>query len=177
MSSILASPHIHKIIKFLHSDIRSSWLTEIFCKMMCLISCTLSSPKSHILAFPYVFGGFLDSSIGVCLQCRRLRFNSWVWKIRWRSNKLPNPLFLGFPCGSAHKESACNAGDLGLIPGLGRSPGEGKGYPLQYSGMENSMDCVAHGVTKSRTQLSRFSLSFYLFGAVFQSYLKCCLLG
>ena len=49
------------------------------------------------------------------------------------------------------KESAHNAGDLGLIPGLGRSPGEGKGYPLQHSGLENSMDCIAHGVTKSRT--------------------------
>jgi len=46
---------------------------------------------------------------------------------------------LGFPCGSAGKESACNVGDLGSIPGLGRSPGEGKGYPLQYSGLENSM--------------------------------------
>ena len=50
-------------------------------------------------------------------------------------------------------ESACNAGDLGLIPGLGRSPGEGKGYPLQYSGLENSMDCIVHGVAKSQTQL------------------------
>ena len=45
----------------------------------------------------------------------------------------------------------CNAGDLGLIPGLGRSPGEGKGYPLQYSGLENSMDCRVHGVVKSWT--------------------------
>ena len=55
------------------------------------------------------------------------------------------------PGGSAGEESACNAGDLGLIPGLGRSPGEGKGYPLQYSGLENSRDCIVHGVTKSRT--------------------------
>ena len=55
------------------------------------------------------------------------------------------------PCGSAGKESTCNAGDLGLIPWLGRSPGEGKGYPLQYSGLENSMDCIVHGVTKSWT--------------------------
>ena len=46
---------------------------------------------------------------------------------------------MGFPCGSAGKESSCNVGDLGLIPGLERSPGEGKGYPLQYSGLENSM--------------------------------------
>ena len=48
----------------------------------------------------------------------------------------------GFPCGSADKESTCNAGDLGSIPGLGRSPGKWKGYPLQYSGLENSMDCI-----------------------------------
>ena len=63
---------------------------------------------------------------------------------------------MGFPCGSAGKESACNVGDLGSIPGLGRSPGEGKGYPLQYSGLENSMDCIVHGVTKSWTRLSDF---------------------
>ena len=55
------------------------------------------------------------------------------------------------PCGLAGKESACNAGDLGSIPGLGRSPGEGKGYPLQYAGLENSMDCIIHGVAKSWT--------------------------
>ena len=62
----------------------------------------------------------------------------------------------GFPGGSAGKESACKVGDLGLIPGLGRSPGEGKGYLLQYSGLENSMDCIVHGVAKSRTRLSDF---------------------
>ena len=61
-------------------------------------------------------------------------------------------LYVGFPCGSAGKESACNAGDLGSIPGLGRSPGEGKGYPLQHSALENFMDCTVHGVTKSWTQ-------------------------
>ena len=55
-------------------------------------------------------------------------------------DRLPTPVFLGFPCGSARKESTCNVGDLGLIPGLGRSPGAGKGYPLQYSGLENPMD-------------------------------------
>ena len=58
---------------------------------------------------------------------------------------------LDFPCSAAGKESACNAGDPGLIPGLGRSPEEGKGYPLQYSGLENSMDCTVHGVAKSWT--------------------------
>jgi len=55
---------------------------------------------------------------------------------------------LGFPCGSASKESACSAGDLGSIPGLGRFFGEGKGYPLQYSGLENSTDCIVHGCQK-----------------------------
>ena len=62
---------------------------------------------------------------------------------------------MGFLGGSAGEESACNAGDLGSIPGLGRSPGEGNGYPLQYSGLKNSMDCIVHGVAKSPTQLSK----------------------
>ena len=62
----------------------------------------------------------------------------------------------GFSGGSAGEESACNAGHLGLIPGLGRSPGGGKGYPLQYSGLENSMDCIVHRVAKSWTRLSDF---------------------
>ena len=62
----------------------------------------------------------------------------------------------GFPCGSAGKESACNSGDLGSTPGLGRSPEEGKGYALQYSGLEDSMHYAVHGVTKSRTQPSDF---------------------
>ena len=69
---------------------------------------------------------------------------------------LQQPLPKGFPCGSTGKESACNVGKLGSIPGLGRSPGEGKGYPLQYSGLENSMDCIVHGVAKSWTRLSNF---------------------
>ena len=56
-----------------------------------------------------------------------------------------------FPGSSDGIESVCNAGDLGLIPGLGRSPGEGKGYPLQYSGLENSMDCIVHGVSMCQT--------------------------
>ena len=64
------------------------------------------------------------------------------------------PPNLCFPCGSAGKESACNVRDLGSIPGLGRSPGEGKGCPLQYSGLENSMDCIVHRVAKSWTRLS-----------------------
>ena len=67
-------------------------------------------------------------------------FDPWVGKTPWRRDRPPTPVFLGFPGGSAGKESACNGGDLGLIPGLGRCHGEGNGYPLQYSGLESSMD-------------------------------------
>ena len=64
----------------------------------------------------------------------------------------------GFPGGSAGKESACNVGDLGSIPGLGRSPGEGKGYLLQYSGLENPMDCIVHWGCKELDMTERLSL-------------------
>ena len=76
----------------------------------------------------------------------------------------------GLPYGSAGIESSCNAGDLGLIPGLGRSPGEGKAYPRQYSSLGNSMDCIIHGVAKNQTQLSYFHLNemIFVFYYVFQ---------
>ena len=67
---------------------------------------------------------------------------------------------LGFPGGSAGKESACNVGDLGWIPGLGRSSGEMNGYPFQYSGLENPMGSIVHGVEKSWTGLSDFHFLF-----------------
>ena len=74
---------------------------------------------------------------------------------------------LGFPGGSDGKESICNVGDLGSTPGLGKSPGDGNGYTVQYSGLENSMDRAAwqatiHGITKSQTQPSGFF--FFLIG-------------
>ena len=71
-------------------------------------------------------------------------------------------LAVGLLFGSAGKEFACNVGDLGSIPGLGSSLGEEKGYPLQYSGLENSMDCIVHGVAKSWTQLSNTAFSLFL---------------
>ena len=89
----------------------------------------------------------------------------WViWKLCLQFFEEP-PYYLGFPCSSCGKESACNAGDTGVIPGWGRSPGEGKGYPLLYSGLENSMFCIVHGVTKSQTQLS----DFHYYHTVFHS--------
>ena len=71
------------------------------------------------------------------------------------------PSLWGFPDSSVGKESTCNAGDPSSIPGFGRSPGEGKGYPLQYSGLENSMDCIVCGVAESDTT-ERLSLSLSL---------------
>ena len=65
----------------------------------------------------------------------------------WKRHRLPTPVFLGFPGGFAGEESACNVRHLGLFPGLGRFPGEGNCYPLQYCGLENSMDCIVYGVT------------------------------
>ena len=72
-------------------------------------------------------------------------------------------IYLGLPYGSAGKESACNAGDLGSIAGLGRSPGEGNGYLLQYSGLVYSMDYTVHGVTNSWTRLSDFHSLLYVY--------------
>ena len=100
------------------------------------------------------------------LQCRRPWFNSWVRKFPWRRDRLPTPVFMDFPGGSDSKESACNAGDLGLIPGLGRYPLEkGNEYPLQCSGLEKSMDrgtwqATVHGFAKSQTWLSNFHFHF-----------------
>ena len=76
------------------------------------------------------------------------------WEVHWRMDRLPTPVFLGFPCGSAGKESACYAGDLSLISELGKSPGEGKGYPRQYSAVETSMDCIA----KCQTRLNNLHM-------------------
>ena len=116
----------------------------------CYIIGTLFPSALFILGLPWLFSWWR-----IRLQCRRPWFNSWVEKILWRRDRLPTPVFLGFP------DSSPNAGDLGLIPGLGRSPGEGKSYPLRYSGLENSMDNTVHAITKSQTQLSDFHFHLY----------------
>ena len=95
----------------------------------------------------------------ICLQFRRPQFDSWVRKIPWRRDKLPTQVILGFPGGSDGKESTCNAGDPGFIPGLVRSPGGGHGNPLQYSCLENpheqsSLVATVHRVIRSQTQPS-----------------------
>ena len=105
---------------------------------------------------------FLDNSTYLCCRFINCHVNApWnLWIIRspflflaLDLNGNYPALDFGFPCGSAGQEFTCIVGDLGSIPGLGRSRGEGQGYPLQYSCLENSMD---HGVTKSQTWLSDF---------------------
>ena len=101
-------------------------------------------------------------SIGVSASASVLPMNTQDWSpfgwTGWIS--LQSKRLSRVPCGSAGKKSVCNVGHLGLIPGLGRSPGEGKGYSLQYSGLENSTDCIVLMVTKSQTQLSEFHFHF-----------------
>ena len=105
-------------------------------------------------------GGFLDSSVGKESACKAgdpVRFLGWEDPLE--KDRLPTPVFLGFPVAQLVKNlPACSVGDPGWIPGLGRSLGEGKGYPLPYSGLENSMDCIVHGVTKNQTRLSDFHI-------------------
>ena len=115
--------------------------------------------KTHRIKISYKYT-FVSSAGRVHLQCRRPRFDSWVEMNRWRRDRLPTPVFSGFPGGSAGKESTCNVGDLGSIPGLGRSHGEGNSYPLQYSAWRIPWTTV-HGVTESDTT-ERLSLSLFI---------------
>ena len=117
-------------------------------------SCPQSLPASGSFLISQLFssGG---QSIGASTSALALPMNIQGW--------FP----LGdFPCGSAGKESICNVGDLGSVPELGRSPGEGKGYTLQYSGLENSMGCIVYGVSKSWTRLSDFHFPLRLIDLV-----------
>ena len=127
-----------------------------------------SGPKPEIsLCLGMNFSPFLLSQSGE--MRRKLNFpgglearrSYWMWSLP--GSWCQHPSLWQHPGGSAGKESACNVGDQGLISGFGRSPGEGKGYPLQYSGLENSMDHTVHGVTKSWTWLSDFYFTLYMY--------------
>ena len=128
-----------------------------------ITSITNKTPNSSL---NYTISTF-DKSLGLVIFTVRynciwsvFHFMTMLLFVYFPLPALPTPVFLGFPCGSAGKESACNAGDLGSIPGLGRPPGERKGCPLQYAGLENSMDCIVHLVAKSQTRLSNFHFHF-----------------
>ena len=109
----------------------TEWLWKTFgscSKIKSRISIWSSNFTSGYVLKPY--WGFLDSSVGkkIYLLCRRPQLDSWIGKILRGRDRLPSPVFLGFPHGSAGKETICNAGDLGSIPGLGKYPREGKVY-------------------------------------------------
>ena len=129
-----------------------SWFDFWLCHLL-----AVSLGKSFNL--PGVWAFLVAQMVRIHLQCRRPWFESSVGNIPWRRDRLPTQVFMGFPGGSDSKESAWNAGDLGSIPQLGRSPGEKNGYPLQYSCLENPMDrgarrAIVTGITQSQTRLS-----------------------
>ena len=122
-------------------NVLSKWVITFLPRSKRLLISWLQSPSAVILEHPKIKSDTV-STVSHLFPIKRCR--------------LPTPIFLGFPGGSDGKGSTCKVGDLGLIPGLGSSPEEGKGYPLQYSCLENPMDreawrATVHGVTKSDT--------------------------
>ena len=114
---------------------------------------SLSFTMSHSL-LKLMFIELVATSNHLILCCAPLLLPPIFPRIRVFSSELAyqvHKILEGFPDSSVGKESTCNAGDSSSIPGLGRPTGEGKGYPLQYSGLENSMDCIIHGITESDT--------------------------
>ena len=110
--------------------------------------------------FLLLWNGEINASpadlIGLLWASNKQMHMKYLWKLWGTLHLLGVNVEKCFPSGSVVKNPLANVGDVGLFPGLGRSSGEGKGYPLQYSGLENSMDCIVHGLTKSQTWLSDF---------------------
>ena len=134
---------------------------ECFCRHLHINLCVACLLFVNVLMIYKVYFGFpwYLSWYRICLQWRRAWFYSWVRKIPWRRNKLLTVVFLASLGGLDSKKSACNTGDLGLIPGLERSPEEGSGNPFQYSCLENPMHseswgATVHGVAKNQIQLN-----------------------
>ena len=118
----------------------------------------LFSPAEYECPFTYILADWRDSLLAQLVKNLRPMQETPVqsvgWEDPWRKDRLPSPVFLVFPGGSDGKESTCNVGVLGSIPGLGRSPGEENGCSFQYSCLKNSMDKGAwqftvQGVAKS----------------------------
>ena len=124
-----------------------------------------------------VCGGFLGSSAGKESACNAgdPGLIPGSGRFPWRTHRLPTPLSLGFLGGLAGKRVCPQCRRPGFDPGLGRSFGEGRGYPLQYSGLENSMDNIVHGVAKNWTWLSNFH--FQYFSLFVCMWVNCCLQG
>ena len=112
-------------------------------------------PRGFTAILNYLLSHFFKPLPG----CRRPRFNSSVQKTCWRSDTIPTPVFLDFPCDSAGKESACHVGDLSSIPGLGRSPGGGTDSSILTWRIPWN---IVHGVPKGRTRQSNFHFQWWL---------------
>ena len=150
----------YQLIFFLSSIIYLHSINT-YANKTCIIFWILPNMENFILEFWFVFP----------ILCKKFNLMLLIFKSHvgmtsasCRDEMLSLSPFLnlynGFPCDSAGKESTCNVGDLGSIPGLGRSPGEVKGCPFQYSSLDNSMDSIAQGVAKSLTRLSDFLFHF-----------------
>ena len=142
-----------------------------YCKVRCLFKRSAvdlkGQPGLSTLCLKYFELGLL-LLVGNTIPTSDLRQSAWVLRrmgsLGVATAVLDREDFIAFPDSSVGKKSTCNAGDPSSIPGLGRSPGEGNRYPLQYSGLQNCMDCIIHGVVKSWMQLSHFhSLSLWGF--------------
>ena len=141
------------------SNDRVVWGQEIVYDVPCHVPAWLGHWVSRDLVkcyFEYVWASLIAQLVKNPPGMQEALVRFLDWEDHLEKDRLPTPVFLGFPCGSAGNESDCNVGDLGSIPELGRSPGEGKGYPFQYSGLENSRDYIVHGVAKSQTGLRDF---------------------
>ena len=169
-------PHRQQPTRLLHPWDSPSKNTGVGCHF--LLQCMKVKSESEVTQSCPTFSNPMDCSLCHYLT---LFFQTMIYPASWPLHMLllqsktlfpcPQPqisIYLfslildSFPDSSVGKESTCNAGDPNSIPGLGRSPGEGNSYPLQYSGLENSMDRIVHGVTKSQTQLSDFHVYRFL---------------
>ena len=163
------------------SSVTKSWLfvtpqtavSQVLCPSLSLRVCSNSCPFNHftlccpLLFLPSIFPSHQSHFQWVGSSHHVARYWSFSFSISPSNKYLGLISFkMGFPCDSAGKESTCNVGDPGSIPGLGRSSGEGKGYPFQYSGLENVMDCIVLGVAKSQTWLSKFHFPLGLTGFI-----------
>ena len=141
-----------------------------------LLQCMKVKSESEVTQSCLTLSNLMDcslpgSSIHGILQARVLEWVAIAFSpVLYSRSLLITCFIVGFPCGSAGKESTCNVGDLGSIPRLGRSSREGQGYTLQYSGLENSMDCIVHGVTKNQTWLTFiFTFHFLIYSSVYMT--------
>ena len=113
---------------------------------------------------PYQSSSKQPGSSQTGADCRRAQFDSWIGKICWRRDRLPTPVFLGFPCGSAGKNPPAMWETWVQSLGWEDPLEKGTGYPLQYSALEHSTDCIVHRVAKNRTRLSDFHFTSHIYG-------------